>query len=145
MAARHHDVKLARLDELRGAKGGTRVLVDCFWPGGPSKEQANIDGWCKTVASRTGLREWCSHDPQFLEESTRRYRSELEQPAPTAALAHLRVLAAQDTLSRRRPSLDRPARPPSDTGRMSMPCCSRCRRRSATSLRCARRERCPRT
>lgn len=99
MAARHHGVRLSRVYERPSADDGTRVLVDRVWPRGLTKEEAHVDEWCKTVAPSTGLRKWYGHDPQRFEEFVRRYRIELDQPEPAAALAHLRDLAAHGTVT----------------------------------------------
>ena len=69
---------------------GIRVLVDRIWPRGLRKEDAHLDEWCKDVAPSTELRRWYGHDPERFEEFSRRYRAELRQPAPAAAVEHLR-------------------------------------------------------
>jgi len=48
------------------------VLVDRIWPRGLSKEKADLDEWCKTVAPSTELRKWYAHDPERFEEFGRR-------------------------------------------------------------------------
>jgi len=57
---------------------GTRVLVDRLWPSGVSKEDAQLDRWCKSVAPSDGLREWYGHDVERWEEFKARYESELD-------------------------------------------------------------------
>ena len=37
---------------------GYRVLVDRVWPRGVSKEDAQLDEWCKQIAPTTELRKW---------------------------------------------------------------------------------------
>lgn len=56
---------------------GYRVLVDRIWPRGVSKEDAQVDEWCKDVAPSTELRKWFGHDPERWEEFRSRYRDEL--------------------------------------------------------------------
>lgn len=41
---------------------GARVLVDRLWPRGVSKDDAQLDRWCKSVAPFDDLREWYDHD-----------------------------------------------------------------------------------
>jgi uncharacterized protein YeaO (DUF488 family) len=45
------------------------------------------------------LRKWCSHDPERFEEFARCYREELTEPERAEALAHLRELAKNRTLT----------------------------------------------
>jgi len=85
--------------EEPGTADGTRVLVDRLWPRGLAKEAARIDEWCKDVAPSTDLRRWYGHDPERFAEFTRRYRAELHEPEPAAALAHLRELAGDGPLT----------------------------------------------
>ena len=72
---------------------GTRVLVDRIWPRGLRKDEAHLDEWCKDVAPSTALRRWYGHDPEHVEEFARRYRAELSQRLPAAAIEHLREVA----------------------------------------------------
>ena len=99
MAARKHAVKLVRVYDQRGADEGVRVLVDRVWPRGLSKERARVDEWLKQVAPSTGLRQWYGHDPERFAEFQRRYRDELSEPEPAAALKHLRELAEHNTVT----------------------------------------------
>lgn len=57
---------------------GYRVLVDRVWPRGVSKEDAQLDEWCKQIAPSTELRKWFGHDPERWDEFRSRYRGELE-------------------------------------------------------------------
>lgn len=95
MAARGHEVKWVRVYDQPGDDDGVRVLVDRVWPRGLSKDRAHVDDWCKSVAPSTALRKWYGHDPERFDEFTRRYREELAEPEPAAALQHLRDLAGQ--------------------------------------------------
>ena len=52
-----------------------------------TKEKADLDEWCKTIAPSTELRKWYHHDPERFTEFTRRYREELTQPERAEALA----------------------------------------------------------
>ena len=88
-----HKVKAGRVYVGRVYGEGSRVLVDRIWPRGLSKEKADLDEWCKTVAPSTELRKWYSHDPERFEEFGRRYRSENEEPQGAGSLEHLRALA----------------------------------------------------
>ena len=99
MAARKHAIKLVRVYDQRGADEGVRVLVDRVWPRGLSKERAHVDEWLKQVAPSTGLRQWYGHDPERFAEFQRRYRDELSEPEPAAALKHLRELAEHNTVT----------------------------------------------
>lgn len=64
-----------------------------------TKEKAELDEWCKTIAPSTELRTWYHHDPQRFTEFTRRYHDELTQPERAEALAHLRILAKDRNLT----------------------------------------------
>jgi uncharacterized protein YeaO (DUF488 family) len=85
-------------DEPTGGDG-TRVLVDRVWPRGLSKRNARVDQWCKEVAPSSELRKWYGHDPARFPEFTTRYRSELQQPGQAEALARLRDLARERTVT----------------------------------------------
>ena len=61
-----------------GQVGIYRVLVDRVWPRGVSKEDAQLDEWCKQIAPSTELRKWFGHDPERWDEFRSRYRGELE-------------------------------------------------------------------
>ncbi|MET3922415.1 DUF488 family protein [Arthrobacter sp. UYEF20] len=94
-----HQVKVGRVYVERVRGDGTRVLVDRIWPRGLSKEKADLDEWCKTVAPSTELRKWYAHDPERFEEFGRRYRRELEEPERAETLGHLRALARKTNLT----------------------------------------------
>lgn len=99
MATRKRDIRLVRVYDRPGADDGVRVLVDRVWPRGLTKERAHVDEWLKQVAPSTGLRKWYGHDPERFTEFRRRYRDELSEPEPAAALQHLRDLARQNTVT----------------------------------------------
>ncbi len=88
-----YKVQVRRVYDPPPAGTGTRVLVDRIWPRGLTKEKANLDEWCKTIAPSTELRKWYHHDPERFSEFARRYREELTGPERAEALAHLRTLA----------------------------------------------------
>jgi uncharacterized protein YeaO (DUF488 family) len=93
------EVRVRRVYDEPSGEDGTRVLVDRVWPRGLSKQNANVDQWCKQVAPSTALRKWYGHDPARFAEFTRRYRGELQQPEQAEALAHLRDLAREGTVT----------------------------------------------
>jgi uncharacterized protein YeaO (DUF488 family) len=92
-------VQVRRIYDTHLTGDGTRVLVDRVWPRGLTKTKADLDEWCKQVAPSTELRKWYSHDPALFDEFARRYHTELEQPERSDALAHLRDLAKDRTLT----------------------------------------------
>jgi uncharacterized protein YeaO (DUF488 family) len=84
------EVRVRRVYGDRESDDGVRVLVDRVWPRGLTKERADLDEWCKTVAPSTSLRTWYGHDPKRFEEFRRRYRTELDEPERAEMLQHLR-------------------------------------------------------
>ncbi|MFE3450312.1 DUF488 domain-containing protein [Nonomuraea sp. NPDC059194] len=92
-------VHVRRVYEDPTQTDGARVLVDRVWPRGMTKERAHLDEWCKQVAPSTELRKWYGHAPERFAEFSRRYRAELEDPQHADALAHLRDLAKDGTLT----------------------------------------------
>ena len=92
-------VQVRRIYDAPMPDDGARVLVDRLWPRGVSKERAQLDEWCKQIAPSTELRTWYHHAPELFDEFTRRYTAELDDPEPAAALAHLKDLAGQSTLT----------------------------------------------
>jgi uncharacterized protein YeaO (DUF488 family) len=91
-------VLVGRVYDPRGVEDGTRVLVDRLWPRGLTKDQADVDEWCKQVAPSADLRNWYRHDPDRFAEFSRRYRAELDDPDRADALRHLRELAKRRPL-----------------------------------------------
>lgn len=94
-----HPIETGRVYDAPAHGDGARILVDRIWPRGLSKEKAHLDEWCKAVAPSTALRKWYDHDPQRFEEFRRRYRAELQEPGPAAALKHLAELATHGPLT----------------------------------------------
>ncbi len=99
MVAKKSEVHVRRVYDAPARTDGRRVLVDRLWPRGLTKEEADLDEWCKEVAPSTELRKWYSHDPARFKEFSRRYDVELKQPVRSVALAHLRELAKDHTLT----------------------------------------------
>lgn len=93
------NVRVRRIYDDPETSDGKRVLVDRLWPRGISKERADLFEWCKDVAPTPQLRRWYGHDPTKFDEFTRRYHAELTDPAHADALAHLRDLANEGTLT----------------------------------------------
>jgi uncharacterized protein YeaO (DUF488 family) len=93
------EVRLRRVYDEPTGEDGTRVLVDRVWPRGLSKRNARVDQWCKEVAPSSELRKWYGHDPARFPEFTTRYRSELQQRGQAEALARLRDLARERTVT----------------------------------------------
>ena len=79
-------IRVGRVYDHRTAEDGTRVLVDRLWPRGLTKDQADLDEWCKQIAPSAALRSWYAHDPHRFAEFGRRYRTELDDPGRAAAL-----------------------------------------------------------
>jgi uncharacterized protein YeaO (DUF488 family) len=96
---RKGEIRVRRIYDAPTRKDGTRVLVDRVWPRGLSKDEAHIDEWLKHVAPSPGLRKWYAHDPRRFKKFTRRYLAELEDPERAQALATLRRLAREQTLT----------------------------------------------
>jgi uncharacterized protein YeaO (DUF488 family) len=92
-------IEIGRVYDAPVPEDGARVLVDRVWPRGLSRERAHLDEWCKSIAPSTALRKWYDHDPQRFEEFRRRYRAELREPGPAAALKHLSELATRGPLT----------------------------------------------
>jgi uncharacterized protein YeaO (DUF488 family) len=93
------NVRVRRIYDERTPHDGVRVLVDRLWPRGLTKDQADLDDWCRGIAPSTALRVWYAHDRAKFPEFTRRYRAELSQPEPAAELKRLRGAAQGGTLT----------------------------------------------
>ena len=78
--------------ELPEASDGTRMLVDCIWSRGLTKEHASVDVWLKDIAPSAGLRTAFGHDPNRWREFQERYFEELR--ANHAAVEHLTDLVS---------------------------------------------------
>ena len=64
-----------------------------------SKTKAALDEWCEQVAPTTELRRWYGHDPGRFAEFSRRYRNELGHGEQSGALAHLREISTNHTVT----------------------------------------------
>jgi uncharacterized protein YeaO (DUF488 family) len=93
------NVRVKRVYEAPSPDDGFRVLVDRLWPRGLRKDAAHLDDWAKDVAPSAALRIWYGHDPAKFGEFRRRYRAELAEPGPRAALARLRADAGRGPLT----------------------------------------------
>ena len=96
---RQRQVLVGRVYDPRSVEDGTRVLVDRLWPRGLTKNQADLDEWCRQIAPSAALRKWYRHDPDRFAEFGRRYRAELDDPDRADALGHLRELAQRRPLT----------------------------------------------
>lgn len=98
-------IQLKRVYSEPSTHDGCRVLVDRLWPRGISKEQAQIDYWCKELAPSTDLRRWFAHDPSRWKVFKQRYFAELKnQQVAVDTLCNLArascvtlIFAAKDT------------------------------------------------
>ncbi|GGU78513.1 hypothetical protein GCM10010211_50470 [Streptomyces albospinus] len=93
------DLRVRRVYESPEPADGARVLVDRLWPRGLAKEDARLTEWCKDAAPSSELRRWYGHEEGRFEEFAARYRGELAEDRPRAALRHLRELAADGPLT----------------------------------------------
>lgn len=88
-------VPITRVYEPVAPDDGLRLLVDRLWPRGIRKDDPRVGRWIKEVAPSTELRHWYAHDPEKFDEFAERYRAELADGAPAAALEELRELVGQ--------------------------------------------------
>lgn len=93
------NIALKRVYEEPIPEDGTRILVDRLWPRGLSRARAHVDLWLKEGAPSKELRQWFQHDPTKFVEFRRRYESELNSAPGQQALARLRELAAQGSIT----------------------------------------------
>ena len=99
MVKQHMRIVLKRVYDELEPDDGTRVLVERLWPRGVSKERAHVNLWLKEIAPSHELRTWYGHDPQKFAEFRRRYETELASETGQKALAKLRDLARQGTVT----------------------------------------------
>jgi uncharacterized protein YeaO (DUF488 family) len=92
-------VRVRRIYGQRTPDDGARVLVDRLWPRGLTKDQADLDDWCRVIAPSTALRRWYAHDRARFPEFARRYRAELARPEQAAELKHLLGVAQGGALT----------------------------------------------
>jgi len=93
MTATATQIRVLRVYDQRRPHGGVRILVDRLWPRGLTKDQADLDDWCRVIAPSSALRIWYGHEQAKFSEFTRRYREELTEPARATELKHLRGMA----------------------------------------------------
>ena len=55
---RQRQVLVGRVYDPRSVEDGTRVLVDRLWPRGLTKNQADVDEWCRQIAPSTATTDW---------------------------------------------------------------------------------------
>jgi uncharacterized protein YeaO (DUF488 family) len=99
MARSKRDVRVRRVYDAPDPSDGARVLVDRIWPRGMAKERAALDEWAREIAPSGELRRWYGHDPEHYEDFAARYRAELAEPEPAAALERLHERAAAGALT----------------------------------------------
>ncbi len=92
-------VRLKRVYDAPAPEDGTRVLVDRLWPRGLTREQARVDLWLRDIAPSNELRKWFGHRADRIEEFRTRYVQELNEPQRQEALARLRELARNGTVT----------------------------------------------
>jgi uncharacterized protein YeaO (DUF488 family) len=87
-------VRVRRVYDPPEEGDGTRVLVDRLWPRGVSKDKAEIGLWAKEVTPSAELRSWYHEDRtgERYDDFADRYRTELGDPAHTAAVGELVAL-----------------------------------------------------
>ena len=73
------ELKLKRAYDPPAKDDGIRILVDCVWPRGVTKEKLQIHHWLRDIAPSTELRKWFGHDPEKWDEFRERYAGELAQ------------------------------------------------------------------
>lgn len=78
MTVQSTTIKLKRAYEVPEASDGKRILVERLWPRGLSKEDAQVDYWCKEVAPSTELRKWYGHQVERWPTFCERYIEELQ-------------------------------------------------------------------
>lgn len=72
-------VWLRRAYEPPTRNDGYRILVDRLWPRGVSKDDLELDEWCRDIAPSDDLRKWFGHDASRWDEFRERYRSEIDE------------------------------------------------------------------
>lgn len=72
-------IRVERVYDEKGERGGFRILVDRVWPRGLPRDKVRADLWLKEVAPSAELRKWFGHDPRKWPEFKRRYFEELDR------------------------------------------------------------------
>ncbi len=91
-------VWLRRAYEPPTRNDGYRVLVDRIWPRGVSKEEIQIDEWCRNIAPSNALRHWFDHEPSRWAHFCEQYRAELDENAEVLATIVERTRSRRVTL-----------------------------------------------
>jgi uncharacterized protein YeaO (DUF488 family) len=91
-------VWLRRAYEPPTRSDGYRVLVDRIWPRGVSKEEIQIDEWCRNIAPSNALRHWFDHNPSRWTQFCEQYRAELAENAEVLATIVERTKSGRVTL-----------------------------------------------
>lgn len=92
-------LRIRRVYEPPEPADGYRVLVDCFWPRGLTKESARIDAWRRDLAPSDALRRWFGHDPARWPAFRERYRAELLSPSRRTLLDELACRMREGTVT----------------------------------------------
>lgn len=92
-------VKRKRVYLPSEASDGYRVLVDCLWPRGLSKNELGLDAWLKELGPSDELRQWFGHDPGRWATFVSRFRRELAQGSGPAQLDELARRARRETVT----------------------------------------------
>ncbi|PWE16860.1 hypothetical protein DDZ18_11770 [Marinicauda salina] len=93
------DIRTKRIYAPADASDGTRVLVDRLWPRGISKAKAGVDHWLRDVAPSDDLRKRVHAGEMSFEDFVAAYARELESEPARGALAELRDLAQDGTVT----------------------------------------------
>jgi uncharacterized protein YeaO (DUF488 family) len=99
MMRSHSGFQVRRAYDPAQDDDGVRVLVDRLWPRGVSKERAAVDEWLKDVTPSEDLRAEYHREEVDFPTFAERYRAELAEPAPEAAVGHLLDLARTSTVT----------------------------------------------
>ena len=91
-------VWLRRAYDLPTRNDGYRVLVDRIWPRGVSKDELQLDEWCRNIAPSDALRRWFDHDPSRWAQFCEHYRTELDENADVLATIVDRTKSGRVTL-----------------------------------------------
>ena len=78
---------------------GERILVDCIWPRGISKDNVRLSDWRKELAPSNDLRKWFGHDPERWEEFKERYRAELEEAGNVEEVREISDMAEEGNVT----------------------------------------------
>jgi uncharacterized protein YeaO (DUF488 family) len=92
-------INVARVYDDPGPDEGDRVLVDRLWPRGFRKGDPRVGRWLPQVAPSAELRKWYSHQIERFDEFAARYADELGADERAAALAELRELSRNGTIT----------------------------------------------